>query len=181
MAKLKKKFKDDGERMGSFSPVPRGNYAAKCVKTSLHDTKSKDGKYLKCEWEILKGEYKGRKIFNNINIENPNSQAEEIAEKEIASMCDAIGIRPSKFDNSEMIHGIPIEIEVGIQDSENYGPQNTIKGYSALGKKKDDEEVETKKNKKKKKKEVEKEDQDEVKEKGKGKKKKGKKKKDKPF
>lgn len=138
MAKFgKKKWQDDQERMGSFEPIPKDDYLAKVVESEIKKTKNKDGQFARFVWEIAKGEYKGRKIFNNINFDNPNPEAVEMADKEIASMCDALGLKVSKFKDTKQAHGIICTLSIGVKEAEgNYDAQNVIKAYEVAKKSK---------------------------------------------
>jgi hypothetical protein len=61
-----------------FEPVPNGKYRAHIVDSEVKPTKDGRGKYLQLEWEILDGEYKGRKIWDRLNIVNPSETSQKI-------------------------------------------------------------------------------------------------------
>lgn len=126
MAKFK--FNSKGkERMGSITPLPAGKYKAVVEKSEIKKTKDKSGKYIKLTFNVQVDKKKRRKIFNNYNIVNNSVEAVEIAEKEISSLCDAVGIK--KFSDTAQLHDKPLVIQLGIKNDEEYGPQNVIKGY----------------------------------------------------
>ena len=57
------------EPMGKFSPVPIDDYLSMIVASEQKDTKSGNGgKYLNLTFEIIDGEFKGRKIFDTLNL-----------------------------------------------------------------------------------------------------------------
>ena len=135
MAKLKKKWRDDQERLGSFKVYPNGEYIAKVVKSSVEKTNAGDGKYMKYTWQFIKGDFKGKEHAEIINHENPNSQAEEIADKAIASMCDAMGIKPSKFTDTKQAHNIPCRITLTTNEAKGkYSESNSISVYESMKK-----------------------------------------------
>ena len=95
------------------------------------ETKDKTGGYLSLKWEVIEGQYKGRVIFENINLQNSNEKAVKIAQETLAKICNAIG--KQKVANSEELHNIPLSIKLGVTPAQNgYEPSNKIKSYSSL-------------------------------------------------
>ena len=84
----------DSDKMGGFEPIPEQWYLAEIRKSEMKATKAKTGSYLTCQLVVLEGEYKGRYLFNLLNLDNPNPVAVEIAQKELATICEACG-KPS--------------------------------------------------------------------------------------
>ena len=135
MAKMKKFNKAGKERMADYSAIKPGIYKAIVVGSEVKETISKDGSYIKLTYQITKGGYKGRKIWQMYNNENSNKIAVEIAEKELASLCDALMI--DNVSNTQDFHDIPMLINVGVVPAKGkYGEQNEIKGYAKVEKKK---------------------------------------------
>ena len=94
----------------------------------MKKTKAGTGSYLTCQLVVLEGENKGRYIFNLLNLDNPNPVAVEIAQKELATICEACGI--DEIEDSTELHGIPMAIRVVIKEgSGGYPPKNEIKMY----------------------------------------------------
>ena len=118
------------EPMRDFSePIPAGDYVVVMVESERKPTKAGTGEYLKCVWEVVKGEHKGRKLFANYNIANPNPDAERIGRAEITAACRACG-KPNATDTAEL-HKIPIVVKVAVQKkSDGSGElENRIKAY----------------------------------------------------
>jgi hypothetical protein len=117
------------EPMKDFSdPVPKGEYMSWATESEMKETTNKDGQRLVFTWEIVDGEYKGRKIWSGLNLVNKNPKAVEIAQRELADICKACNvIRPK---DSSQLHGIPIIVKV---DVETYKDklQNKVKGYKS--------------------------------------------------
>lgn len=146
MALLPSVFRaQDHESMDDFSPVPIGDYLSQIVKSEVKPTKAAKEKMdsgdnssieskariLVIQEKILDGEYKGRLIFVNLNIVNPNSTAMEIANKELRSICDACG--KAQVEDSAELHMIPHKITVGITPANASFPEkNKITKYEAL-------------------------------------------------
>jgi len=123
---------NEHENMNDFSPIPEGDYIAHIHKSSMENCKetAKDpnGKYLKLEWKIIAGKYKGRLLWTQLNLVNKNPQAVEIAQKELATICRACGV-PS-IQDSQQLHGVPCKIKVAlIPATAQYPEKNQIKYY----------------------------------------------------
>lgn len=111
-------------------PIPSGEYKVIASKSEWKETKNRNGKYLKFEFEVIDGKYKGRKIWQNFNLDNPNPDAVKFARAEFATFCRAVNV-PTPNDSAEL-HNKPFRAKVGIQQSPGYDPQNTLKGYHKL-------------------------------------------------
>ncbi len=118
-------FDADDHPDTGYDPIPAGDYEAMAVGMEVKDTKKRDGKYIKAEFEVVSGEFKGRKVFTNFNIQNPNQTAEEIGKKQFGALCSAVGNkRPNR---TEELCNIPLVITVTIRKSDEYGDQNEVK------------------------------------------------------
>lgn len=113
-----------------FEPVPNGEYRAHIVESEVKPTQNGKGKYLQLTWEILDGEYKGRKIWDRLNIVNENAQAQEIAQRALSAICHATGVL--KLTNSQQLHGRPALVKVRVTQDAGYDPKNEVKGYKPV-------------------------------------------------
>ena len=132
MAQLPSVFNaKDSDKMGGFEPIPAGWYIAEVAKSEYKATAAKTGHYLTCQIKILEPEdYKGRVVFNLMNLDNPNQTAVEIAQKELASICEACGL--DELEDSTELHGIPMGIRLTIKPADaNWPAKNEIKAYKA--------------------------------------------------
>ena len=121
----------------SFDPIPAGWYTAEITGSEMHPTKAGNGHYLKLEFTVLDGDDAatiGRHLWTNLNLDNPNQAAVDIAYSELKGICDAIG-HGGVVGDSEELHGAPMEIKVSIREdtSGKYQPQNEIKDYRPSG------------------------------------------------
>jgi len=119
---------DDAEEQ-NFEPIPAGDYTACIVESSMNETKSGTGEYLKLKYQILEGQYKNKTVFNFLNIINNSKDAEVIARRTLNAIGAACGI--GFIDNSEQLHNIPMSIKVAIEDG-NKGLQNKVKKHTAI-------------------------------------------------
>lgn len=119
------------EPTGKFTPIPVNDYLAIITDSEMKDTKKGDGKYLLLTYEVIDGEFKGRKIFETLNLVNSNQTAVEIAQRALSAVCRATGVLHPK-DSSEL-HGKPLVINVGIRAGSNgFEDKNVIRGYSRV-------------------------------------------------
>jgi hypothetical protein len=76
--------------------------------------------------DILDGEHKGRKIFDQLNLVNPNPTTVEIAQRTLSAICHATG--KMQVSDSEELHLIPMTIQVTVKPPKNgYGESNGIR------------------------------------------------------
>ena len=112
----------------SFELLPAGEYEAIIVASSMDMTKDGTGKFLKLELQILNGEYQNKKLFDRLNLINPNDQAVQIARGTLSAICRAVGVM-TPHESTEL-HNRPLRIKVGIREGKGeYNDQNVIKAY----------------------------------------------------
>ena len=120
------------EPAGPIEAFPPGDYPLEVVDTDLKPTKAGDGEYLAVTFEVADGQYKGRKVFENFNLSNPNAEAERIAKSQFAALCLAVG-RPRVGDSIEL-HGLRFVGSVGVEKRKDNGEmKNRMRGYKPLG------------------------------------------------
>lgn len=114
----------------SFDPIPAGKYICQIVESEIKSTKAGTGQQLVLTWEVLEGDFKGRKVWDRLNISNPNKQAEQISQAALSAICHAAGVL--QLQDSAQLHNKPMRIRVNIKKSEGYEPSNEVKGYEAI-------------------------------------------------
>lgn len=122
---------EEYQPMENYEALPAGDYRAIATSSEMRPTKAGAGAYLQIAWEVIDGEYKGRKLWSRLNLQNPSPKAVEIAQRELSSICRAAGVlRPR--DSAEL-HNIPVLLKVGTEKRSDTGElQNRIKGYAAI-------------------------------------------------
>jgi hypothetical protein len=121
------------EPQQSMEPLPAGWY--KCVITDSEEkpTKAQTGSYLQMALEVIEGDHQGRKVFERLNLNNPNQTAVEIAQRTLSSICRAIGVMTPR--NSADLHDKPMMVKIAVKPGEGqYGPSNDIKSYEPVEK-----------------------------------------------
>ena len=115
-----------------LEPLPAGRYLGAMTESEMKATQKGDGAYLACAFQVLDGEHKGRKLFDNLNLKNPSATAVEIARGKLSAICHAVGVMQPK-DSTEL-HNKPLVLVVGHEKrSDNGELKNVIKGYEARG------------------------------------------------
>ena len=116
----------------AFDPVPAGKYIAVIIDSEIKPTKSGNGKFLELTFEITEGEYKGRKVWERLNIDNPNQKTVEIARGNLSAICRAVNVMVPQ--DSVDLHNLPLEINVKCKKRDDSDEiSNEIKGYAAKG------------------------------------------------
>jgi hypothetical protein len=115
---------------GSFDALPNGKYIAAIIDSEWKATKAGTGHMLRLTLEVLDGEYKGRKFWDQLNLQNPNQTAVEIAQRTLSAICHATGVLQLK--DSSQLHNIPMLVKVTVSQQDGYEPRNEVKGYAAV-------------------------------------------------
>lgn len=111
-----------------FEPVPAGWYEASISKSEMKTSKS-GSKYVALTFKIEGGEHDGRLVFNNLNLYHPNKQAAEIAQRELAAICNAVGVE--SIEDTLDLHNIPMGILIDIQEQAGWPPSNRVRRVCA--------------------------------------------------
>ena len=116
------------EPNGVFEPIPTAWYRAAIIESEMKDTKAGTGKYLELTLEVLEGPHKGRKVWDRLNLINPNQKAVDIARGTLSAICHAVDkMRP---DDSAELHNIPLDVRVSAKVRKDNGEVgNEVKGY----------------------------------------------------
>jgi hypothetical protein len=113
----------------SFDPLPAGKYLACITESEMKATKSGAGQFLNLTFQVLDGEFKGRKVWARLNLKNPNIQAEQIARGQLSAICRAVGVMTPR--DSLELHNLPLVITVKVKKREDTGDlQNEVSGFS---------------------------------------------------
>ena len=112
-----------------FEAIPAGKYVAMIVESEMKPTKAGDGAFLELVFQIVEGEFKGRKLWSRLNLENANPLAVQIARAELSAICRAVGVMAP--NDSVELHDLPLLITVKCRKREDTGDiVNEVKGYA---------------------------------------------------
>lgn len=109
-----------------YEILPAGDYKVQIVESEMRVTRNGQGRYLWLMMDVLSGPCKGRKLFDQLNLEHPNVQTVEIAQKSLSALCRAVN--QMNVSDSEVLHFIPMDVTVAVKPGKNgYGDQNVIR------------------------------------------------------
>ncbi len=115
MAQLGQRFnaQEHDTEQRDFEELPNGIYQLEIEASDVGKTNDKKGTILKTTNVVIAPEeFKGRKLFNNFNLENASAQAQEIGQKQFAALCRAIGI--DTVDDSDELHFRSFTVKIGL-------------------------------------------------------------------
>ncbi|CAN5469613.1 hypothetical protein BH11PLA2_BH11PLA2_21080 [soil metagenome] len=117
------------EPSADFDPLPAGKYLAVITESEMKPTKAGTGQYLQLTFEILDGQFKGRKVWARLNLANSNEMTVKIAQAELSAICRAVGVLAP--NDSVELHNLPLVITVKCKKRDDTGDvTNEIKGYA---------------------------------------------------
>ena len=115
----------------SYEPIPAGWYQAIISSSEMKATRDGYGEYLSLTLQIIEGNYQNRLVFARLNLKNANETAVDIAKKDLAAICRAVGVMSPQA--SEELHDKPLMIKVKVRAaSGEYDASNDVAGYKAV-------------------------------------------------
>ena len=116
----------------SVGPLPAGTYLAHITESDVQPLKSGNGEGLKLTFEIIDGQFKGRKVYENLNIRHTSEDTQRIAQSQLSALCHAVNV--IKLMDTAALHFKPVRINVTVREAVGqYKASNNIKGYEAAG------------------------------------------------
>ncbi len=110
-----------------YDVLPPGKYPSLIETAEIKSTKAHTGHYIEIRMSVLDGPFKNRKIFDRINIDNPNAQCVEIGMRSLAALGLALGLQ-AIGDTAQLLNGIVVP-HVKVKDG-----QNEVRTYSSMAK-----------------------------------------------
>lgn len=126
---------DQGAEPESRDVMPEHECTAHVTESDYKSTKSGNGKFIALTWELLDGPHKGRKVWANLNVQNPSKIAQDIGNAEFAAIRIALfGSKDKVIQDTAELHSIPCRVKVGISvNKETKEQSNVIKKYIGMG------------------------------------------------
>lgn len=116
----------------SSAPIPAGTYLAHVMESSIVPLKTGNGQALKLTLEILDGQFKGKRVWDHLNIQHTNEETQRIAQSQLSALCHAINV--IKLTDTADLHFKPVRIKVVVREAQGqYSASNGIKGYESAG------------------------------------------------
>ena len=119
------------EPQDDFLIVTPGKYSALIEKAELKPNKKLTGHLISLQLQILdEGPFKGRKIFDNINIQNPSAECVRIGLRALRALVEAMGFQEEgeEWKDTDLYVNKVVVAHVKVKDE-----QNSVRTYSAAG------------------------------------------------
>jgi hypothetical protein len=116
-----------------IGPIPAGEYAAQIIDSDVKPTQRGDGNYAELTYEVIDGEFKGRKVWLRLNLDNPNQKAVEIAQRQLSAICHVTGVM--QINDTQQLHYKPHVIRVEYVKADGVNSQkdsNAVKAWKKL-------------------------------------------------
>ena len=115
-----------------YDVIPKGEYVMRITDSDVVQNSAQTGTILKLTLEVASGEYAGRKVFDQLNLTNPNEMAVKISRERLSAYCHATGV--IQLQDSQQLHGIPFVAKVKIKVDKNgvYDDRNEISSCKKL-------------------------------------------------
>src|SRR3954463_8318121 len=85
-----------------FEVIPAWKYHVQITNSEMRDTKGGTGQYLWMELAIIDGPHANKRLFERLNLVNPNEKAVEISQRTLSAICRATG--QMSVTDSEQLH-----------------------------------------------------------------------------
>lgn len=111
-----------------YDPLPEGEYILSAVDAEEKTTSRGDGSYIKVKFEVVKGEYTGRLLWQNFNVNNPSEKAQKIGRQQVVAWATACG-KPEADDTDKLL-AKPFRASVAIEPGNGgYKASSKIKAF----------------------------------------------------
>jgi len=113
----------------SREPLPPGMYQVIVMASDIKPTQAGTGEFIELTLQVIDGEFSGRRLWDRLNVSNPNKTAEDIAKRQLQELCLAAGV--TALTETEQLHDIPVLAQV---DFDKKDPsRNRVLGYKSVG------------------------------------------------
>lgn len=99
--------------LGDMEPLPNGDYSVVITSSEKKSNKAGTGHYIEIVLEVTDGEYRGRRVFDRLNLWTENQIARDIANSRLSSICRAVGVMTPR-DTADL-HGIPFVVRIKLE------------------------------------------------------------------
>ncbi len=116
----------DNLEEAEFGIVPAGEYSVIIEDSDFQPSKSGSGHTMSLTYQIIEGNFAGRKVFEHLVRGNKSDKANAISETKINAIMFAVGLE--KMVDTNELHNIPFRAKVGVKKGNADYPndKNTI-------------------------------------------------------
>lgn len=100
---------------------------AHITDSELKPMTSGNGTKLSLTFTIIDGEYKNRKIWDDLNVQHSNPETQKIAQQDLSSLCVAVGV--INLTDTVQLHNKPVKLKLKIRKDPGYNPKNVVSAY----------------------------------------------------
>lgn len=105
--------------------VPTNWYGLKITDSEIKPTSTNNGTILAITLEVQAGAYKGARIIENLNLQNPNEKAVKIGQGMLSTICHAVG--QLNLVDSQQLHNISFYGKLKLEPPQGtYQPRNSL-------------------------------------------------------
>lgn len=116
---------------GAPEPLPAGWYNVVIVESQMKPTSNGMGERLALVFQVIDGQYANRKLFEGLNLRNPNPAAQEIAFNQLSAIGHAVG--HTLIGDSTELHNKPLKVKVKVKPAAGgYDAGNAISAYKNI-------------------------------------------------
>lgn len=120
MAKLNLSIKNVEVNKQDYSAIPDGKYNVVVAKADVKESKA-GGHYLNVGYQIVDGDFKGRIIFDIVNIAHSNPEVVRIGMERLATIAWATGHEKDSVDDTDdLINKLPFSISIKSEEKDGY-------------------------------------------------------------
>lgn len=95
--------------------MPAGEYMFSITESELKAGRKPGSQVLGLTYTCLQDGFKGRKMWQYLNIVNPSADAQRIAQSELREICEAAGLGNQVLDDSVKLHNVPMLVKIKIE------------------------------------------------------------------
>lgn len=119
----------DAEATG-FEVLPKNMYLVVAKSAELKDTRSGDGQYIKVQFEVIDGQHRGRKLWHQFNVKNPNETAVKIGKGQMKKFFLSAGVKQEALADLEESNFVGQTAVASVDiETDSYGERNVIKDF----------------------------------------------------
>lgn len=118
------------EERKTFDVIPPQDVVIAMTANEYKPNKANTGHGLNLDFQILEGEFAGRKLWSLLNLDNPNADTVRIAQAELKEILVATDMLGKFGDDVDVLHNIPMIATIEVEPAKGtFKAKNKIKKY----------------------------------------------------